>query len=148
MKPSEDHTVRGLLQLSTLSLATSDASGLPHVAAVYFAADEELYCYFLSQSGSQHSQDLEKNPRAAIAIYPECWAWQQIHGLQMRGEARSLPPGPARELGRRLFEAKFTFLSALAEAVSRSSWYVFQPSWIRLIDNRRGFGYKQEWITR
>jgi len=33
----------------------------------------------------------------------------------------------------------------LEEMVARNALYVFQPRWIRLVDNRRGFGFKQEW---
>jgi len=29
--------------------------------------------------------------------------------------------------------------------VQRNALYVFSPTWVRLVDNRRGFGFKQEW---
>jgi hypothetical protein len=33
----------------------------------------------------------------------------------------------------------------LQEIVVINQMYVFKPHWVRLIDNRKGFGFKQEW---
>ena len=37
------------------------------------------------------------------------------------------------------------FVAALKPLIARNQLYVFTPTWLRLVDNRRGFGYKQEW---
>ena len=37
------------------------------------------------------------------------------------------------------------FVIQLEPVVARNEMYAFAPSWIRLVDNRRGFGFKQEW---
>ena len=134
-----------LLDLSTLSLSTIGADGEPHAAAVYFAAGKALRLYFFSDEGSQHSQDVRGDPRAAAAIYPECRDWQDIRGLQLRGEVRAVEPGPDWDSAWEIYEAKFPFVSELRAVVSRNTLYVFEPYWIRLVDNRRGFGFKEEW---
>ncbi len=45
-----------LAQHNTMTLATVDAAGAPHAAAVFYAADDALNLYFLSSPNSRHSQ--------------------------------------------------------------------------------------------
>ena len=80
-----------------------------------------------------------------MAIYPECRGWQDIRGLQLHGEACPVTSGPEWETAWKLYAAKFPFVAALKAIVARNQLYVFTPRWIRLVDNRRGFGFKQEW---
>ena len=138
--PSDD-----LLLLSTMTLATADANGSPHAASVYFAADQALHLYFFSAPDSLHSRHLAENPRAAGAIYPECHDWRDIRGLQLHGQVRLVPPGQEWDTAWELYVAKFPFVSELRDVVEQNALYAFNPSWIRLVDNHRGFGFKQEW---
>lgn len=134
-----------LADVSTMTLATRGAQGEPHACAVYFAADDKNRLYFFSDPQSQHGQDLAGDPRSAVSIYPECLHWREIRGIQMRGLASQVPPGAAWEAGWESFKAKFPFVAELEEVVAGNVLYVFAPQWIRLVDNRLGFGYKQEW---
>ena len=134
-----------LLLLSTMTLATAGADGSPHAASVYFAADQALHLYFFSAPDSLHSRHLAENPRAAGAIYPECHDWRDIRGLQLHGQVRLVPPGQEWDTAWELYVAKFPFVSELRDVVEQNALYAFDPSWIRLVDNRRGFGFKQEW---
>jgi uncharacterized protein YhbP (UPF0306 family) len=155
-----------LLSLSTLSLATADLSGKPHVAPVYFAADlkfdfnagrdvvcnvstcldrvNSLQLYFFSDQDSQHAQHLASNPRAAGTIYPVCTGWQDIRGLQLHGQVSLITPGAQWELSWELYRAKFPFVSLLKPIVARNTLYCFNSTWLRMSDNRRGFGSKEE----
>ena len=135
-----------LLGLSTMTLSTSGPTGEPHAAAVYFAAGEGLKLYFFSDEHSQHSQDAAHHPLAAVTIYPETRNWQDIRGLQMRGAVRAVETRPEWEAVWEIYTAKFPFVSELKAAVERNRLYVFEPRWIRLVDNRHGFGFKKEWI--
>lgn len=139
------HNLSGLLSVSTLTLATCGADGAPHAAPVYFAADAGPRLYFFSDPASQHSLDLERDPRAAAAIYPECDGWQEIRGLQLRGQVHRVPPGAEWDAAWACYAARFPFVHALKAIVARNTLYVFIPHWVRLVDNRRGFGFKQEW---
>jgi len=151
-----------LLAVSTMTLATSNANGQPHAAPVYFAAGaypssdfasspgisvtlQAPDLYFFSDPQSQHGRDLAANPYAGAAIYPPCFDWQDIRGLQMRGVVERVEKGADWDLGWSLYRAKFPFASGLMEIVSRNTMYVLIPGWLRLVDNRRGFGFKQEW---
>ena len=140
-----------LLALSTLTLATCGLDGEPHAAAVYFAANLPLapgiapQLYFFSDPDSQHSQDVSANPQAAATCYPECQGWQDIRGLQMRGRVRLVAPGAEWEAAWACYTAKFPFVNTLKAIVARNALYAFIPHWLRLVDNRWGFGFKQEW---
>jgi uncharacterized protein YhbP (UPF0306 family) len=134
-----------LLQLATMTLATTGADGEAHAAAVYFAAGEDLKVYFFSAADSQHSLDLKRHPKAAAAIYPEVTGWQAIRGLQLRGRAALVPPGVDWQAAWAIYAGKFPFVKALKAIVASNELYAFTPGWLRLVDNRRGFGFKQEW---
>jgi uncharacterized protein YhbP (UPF0306 family) len=141
--PDEIHQ---LLQISTLSLATSGPGGEPHAAPVYFAAlYEPLRLFFFSDPDSLHGQHLAQSDRAAAAIYPECAGWQDIRGLQLHGLAERVAGGPEWEAGWAAYTAKFPFVTALKPIIARNALYRLQPTWLRLVDNRRRFGFKQEW---
>ncbi len=134
-----------LNSVSTLTLATTNPEGTPHAAPVYFVPDEELNLYFFSEAQSQHSQEILQNPIVAAAIYPECDGWQAIRGLQLRGRVDLVESGDLWDQTWQLYKTKFPFVKALKAIVAKNQMYVFVPSWIRLVDNSRGFGFKQEW---
>jgi uncharacterized protein YhbP (UPF0306 family) len=81
-----------------------------------------------------------------VAVYPECQEWQDIRGLQLRGAIQRVDPGAAWERAWECYLAKFPFVSEFREVLALNQLYVFNPTWLRLVDNRRGFGFKQEWI--
>jgi uncharacterized protein YhbP (UPF0306 family) len=132
--------------LPAMTLATVSADGMPHAAPVYFAADEARQnLYFFSAAASQHSQDLLANTRAAAAIHPLVEGWQEIRGLQLRGAVRPIAPGEEWERAWSCYLVKFPFAGDLKEMVAQNTLYTLQPDWVRWIDNRHGFGHKEEW---
>jgi len=141
-----DDLIQHLLDtVYTMTLATSGERGAPHAAAVYFASDPHLRLFFFSGVDSQHSLDLSQGSRAAVVIYPECWDWQDIRGVQMRGAARQISQGQLWEHAWERYAAKFPFVAALENVIADNRFYVFDPHWVRLVDNSRGFGFKLEW---
>lgn len=163
---SPDHE---LLRVATLALSVNGPDGAPHTAPVYFAAlpaepsasgpvGNLPACpwnlAFFSSPDSLHARCLAADPRAAAAIYPETPAWEAIRGLQLHGRVRSLAPfapGPSSHSGEAersaawlAYQSKFPFVADLQALIARSSLHIFTPIWIRLIDNRQGFGFRQE----
>lgn len=142
-----------LLGVSTMTLATVGSSGEPHAAMVYFVAPihmdvnfPSISMYYFSNQNSQHSYDLQEIPQAAATIYPLCRDWQDIRGLQLRGRVRCVPRDAEWDVAWRFYALKFPFAKDLKTIVAQNEMYVFEPGWVRLIDNRRGFGFKQEWF--
>jgi uncharacterized protein YhbP (UPF0306 family) len=146
--------VSSLLLKTTLSLATVSADGEPHIAPVYFAAHLTeksgipfyFELYFFSEQKSRHAKDLARDPRAAVSIYPENVDWNEIHGLQMRGVVQPVPLDEEWDAVWEHFKKKFPFVNGLRLLVARNTMYVFKPRWLRLVDNRQRFGFKQEWV--
>ena len=137
-----------LLALPVMTLATAGADGAPHTASVYFAAgdgDAGHRLYFFSSADSQHARDLATNPRAALTLSPLVEGWRDIYGMQLRGEVRPVPAGPEWERAYQLYLARFPFAAGLKAEIARNILYVFTPQWLRLVDNSRGFGFKEEW---
>ncbi len=134
-----------LLALPLVTLATVGADGAPHAASVYFVAGEDHRLYFFSSAASQHGRDLAVHPAAALTFSPLVEGWRDIYGLQMRGEVQPLPAGPEWERAWQLYLARFPFAASFKEEAARNILYVFTPQWLRLVDNWRGFGFKEEW---
>jgi len=138
--------IRELLEtVSAMTLATTNPEGNPHAAPVYFVEDARMRLYFFSEAKSLHSQDVAKNPKAAAAIYPECEGWRDIKGLQLRGEVYLVEPSETWNSAWKRYQVKFRFVRALKTVVAQNQLFVFIPSWIRLVDNSLGFGFKKEW---
>lgn len=138
-----------LMNLYIMTLATANADGEAHAAPVYFAARQNpalpLELYFFSATDSRHAQDLMTNPRAAAAIYPETAGWEEIRGLQMHGTVSQLAIGEAWEAAWQVYLEKFPFTGDMKAIIAQNVLYALRPSWVRLVDNRQGFGFKQEW---
>jgi uncharacterized protein YhbP (UPF0306 family) len=128
----------------TMVLATRMPDGTPRATPVFFAVDERLRLVFLSDPESVHSRNLTTMPSASAAMYPEEGDWRKLRGVQMTGRAYALE-GREAEAARRTYARRFPFVSELASAMAATRIYAFTPRWVRLIDNRRGFGFQQDW---
>jgi uncharacterized protein YhbP (UPF0306 family) len=137
-----------LLDLSSMTLATVGLDGIAHAATVFVAFDRNLNGFFFSENHTRHSRDIRENPRVAVSIYPQCQDWREIRGLQMHGQVSPVKQGTDWESGWKLYSQKFPFVANLKAIVLKNSLYVFTPNWIRLVDNRLGFGYKKEWTIK
>jgi uncharacterized protein YhbP (UPF0306 family) len=132
-----------LEETPALTLATLDPDGSPRATPLFFAADD-LALVFLSDPSSHHSRNLQADPRCGVGLYPGVDDWRALRGVQMRGRARRLSEAEAPH-ALELYLRRFPFAADLAAAVEAAAPYRFQPSWIRRIDNRQGFGFQQEW---
>ncbi len=140
---------------NTLTLATS-SDGHPWAAAVFFASDKDLNLYFVSDHRTRHGRDMEQNHRVVATVNPDCDNWHDVRGLQIEGSA-SIVTGLARARALALYLAKFPQIDALfaspkdkheetiAERLKATNIYRIAPAWIRFIDNRKGFGFSEEY---
>ncbi len=131
-----------------MSLATCGPDG-PHAANLFYAR-EEFSLLWISDPGSRHSVHIETQPRVAATIAKDYSNYSQINGLQIVGEASLVvDPSECTRLRYRL-EQRFPFLRAVEqastqfrEAYARVQIYRLTPLRIVLIDNSRGFGFKE-----
>ena len=71
-----------------MQLATVRA-GAPWICTVYFVADEQMNCYWLSYPTRRHSRELRDDKRAAVAI-PVKYDNPPIIGMQFEGIAAAV----------------------------------------------------------
>jgi uncharacterized protein YhbP (UPF0306 family) len=134
-----------LAEAQTMTLATLDPDGAPRATPVYFVTDKAARLLYLSDPAAQHSRNLQSRPPAAVAIYPYEADWRALRGLQMKGTVLQLDQASAGET-LELYRRAFPFIDELASTMQQSAMFRFTPAWIRLIDNRREFGFQQEWL--
>lgn len=155
-KPVPEHVRRFIEAHNTLSLATGDGER-PWAASVFYATDDDLNFYFISDPLTRHCLDIGDNLAVSVTINDDFSDWNEIVGVQMTGEAKSVLQAD-RERVERLFLAKFPAIRDLIEApqsdqdkiiserLKAAQFYRITPQWLRYIDNSRGFGHKEEFL--
>lgn len=144
MNPEQQTRIRQLLtQNSTLTLATVNAQGRPESAPLFYAEDDDSLIW-VSGLHARHSQNLAAERWASVTVYNHEWSWYDIAGLQMEGEVDLIPAGPARDHAWELYKVKFPFALEFQDEISTTPFYRFIPHWIRMVDNRRQFGFLEE----
>lgn len=133
---------------NTLTLATVNAEGLPHACALFYAAGPDLTLYFPSDPKTAHARHLKDGAHIAATVEANNQDWKTIRGLQLHGFAGPCSEPDEEETARQVYAARYPFVAAaetLAGPLLNARYYKIVPSWLRLIDNRRGFGHKEEW---
>ena len=104
-----------LARHTTATLATCGPDG-PWAAAVFYAHDDDLSLYFLTDPATRHGSDLVHGGQAAATIHQDGQDWRSIQGIQLVGTAElvtgALPHGRAW----RLYLAKFPFVGQFLKA--------------------------------
>ncbi|ARF56771.1 pyridoxamine 5'-phosphate oxidase [Streptomyces gilvosporeus] len=107
--------------------------------------------YFVTSTGTRHGRALAgpapAPARVAFTAQRDGQDWSALTGLQGRGYCRPLGEHE-RAAGWRVYTARFPFVeesARLREALERTTLWELRPDWLRLIDNGRGFGHKEEW---
>lgn len=140
--------IQAFLQVyNTLALATVDSDGRPHACAIFYVAADNGTIYFLSEAKTLHARHIGEGAPVAATVEANNQDWQSIRGVQLHGWAEPCD-GPDEEHARALYAARYPFVAAadtLAGPLARARYYKIVPAWIRLIDNTRGFGHKEEW---
>jgi uncharacterized protein len=131
-----------------MSLATIGSNG-PHATSLFYAFDE-LALIWVSEPDTQHSREIEADPRVAATVAPDYSDFAAIQGLQIVGAARRIVATDERMRHLAALEARYPFLAQLAvgpsklrQAYSGTAVYRLQPTRVVLIDNTKGFGHKE-----
>ena len=139
---------------NTLTLATTH-DGRPWAASLFFASDDKLNLYFVSDYRTRHAQDIAECDDVVATVNADCGSWADVKGLQITGDVNKVT-GLKRVSALRVYLAKFSDVRALfeaprnpdeetiAERLKAANFYRLTPRWIRLIDNSKWFGYKLE----
>lgn len=141
---------------STMTLATQGPAG-PWAAPLFYAHDKALNIYFLSSEKSRHIKDLLSEPNVAVTVNGLHDRWTDICGLQMagtagliaddrRGEVADLYLQKFPEIRRILSTQSSDAERKIAKGFTQSNFYCIRLSTIRLIDNKKSFGHKDEFV--
>ena len=143
-------------EITTLTLATTNDDN-PWAATVFFVADAKFNLYFVSDHRTRHGRDVEINNNVAATINPDCRDWNEIKGLQVHGTI-SVVKGAERARALALYLKKFPQVDQLfrnpqdaqeetiAQRLKSANIYRITPAMIRVIDNARGFGHRDEFV--
>ena len=148
MKGIRDRLWHFLQAHRVLTVAVTAEDGQPYAAALFYVVDKDLRFYVLSDPSSRHGQALLARAEVAGTVQRDEQQWHEIQGVQFRGRCRQLD-GAARARAWQLYVARFPFLvlenRVLTAALAQTALWRIEPEWMRLIDNRLGFGHKEEW---
>ncbi|MEV7782828.1 pyridoxamine 5'-phosphate oxidase family protein [Kitasatospora sp. NPDC088351] len=90
-RPAEElrKGVEGLLaEAMVLTLATAGHERGPHANLAFFAHDDDLVLYFVSERSTRHSHHLAEEARAAATVFlPPPVFGEQLRGVQLSGSA-------------------------------------------------------------
>lgn len=118
-----------------MQLATS-VNTQPWVCTVYFVEDEKLNLYWLSLPGRRHSKELEKNPKAAVAI--QIKTGQPVIGIQAEGEVEIVRDVKLVEDIMTRYVQKYgsgkDFISNFARGKNQHVMYKFKPTCYVIFD--------------
>jgi len=143
-QPPIERTLRDYLRdVSTMSLATVDQAGKPHAANLYFAPDDRLNLYFVSDAKSAHCRHVASRPDVAGTAYAPVRMWQQIKGVQFHGKCEPIDAGEWA-LVWKVYLDKFPHITEVESMIRAQRFYRIRVNWFRYIDNTVKFGHKVE----
>ncbi len=142
----KDAILEELRNHSVLTLATVGDAG-PHAVSLMYA-HKDFDLYWLSDPKTKHSEQLAYNGSAGITIAKQQEDFQKIRGLQIEGNGYRITDPDEEAIGFELLVARYPFLKQfqsgkLARHLGLAAVYAFQSTKLILIDNSRGFGFKQ-----
>lgn len=122
-----------------LTLATSIKNN-PWCANCFYTYLEDENCFvFTSDDDTKHVQDVFLNKNVAGSVVLETSVVGKIQGIQFRG-VMERPPGKLHRKVKKAYLKKFPFA-----ALMNTSLWVLYLSYIKMTDNRLGFGKKLIW---
>ncbi len=132
--------IRSLLRLHhLLSIATVSERG-PWCASCFYAWDEENNTLIITtDTTTRHGSEFLANPSVAGTIALETWRVGRIRGIQFTGLVRE-PSGEELSRAKKIYLRRFPY-AALTEL---HLWFI-DLNYIKLTDNRLGFGKKIIW---
>jgi len=122
-----------------LTLATC-CDNQPYCANCFYTyvEDENLFV-FTSDKTTKHIQDVEKQNKVAASIVLETSTIGKIQGLQITG-VLTMPEGELMSKINREYLKQYPFA-----VVMKTTLWALQPNFMKLTDNRLGFGKKLIW---
>lgn len=143
----DERIVKFIKKHHVMTLATVNG-GNPYCCALFYAYDSESDLFiFTSDTTTRHGTDMAENSFVAASIVLETKKVGLIQGLQIQGFAYQVnTDGQHEEAAKIAYRAKKVYIKRFPYAVAADlSLWVLQPTFLKLTDNRLGFGKKLYW---
>ena len=128
---------------NTMTLATI-GKDRPSAAAVFYAPIKKgKSLVFVSSEKSEHIVNCNDNNSCAATIQQDGLKWTAIKGLQIKGKIRI-----ANEKYWKDYFERYDYIksdSTLSKALEKVKLYELKIKWVRIIDNSKGFGNREEY---
>ena len=152
MNDIKDKLLLWLREHQVLTAAVTGTDGRPYAAALFYAVDDDLSFYVVSDLKTRHGAAMLATGYVAGTIQRDRQQWADSTGVQFTGVCRRLD-GIERARGWAVFMMRFGFLKAvklagigeLAAVLAKIDLWRIEPAWMRLIDNSVRFAHKEEW---
>ncbi|NOZ36227.1 MAG: hypothetical protein GXO80_13135 [Chlorobi bacterium] len=122
-----------------LTLATSYADTPWCANCFYVYSEDENAFIFTSDDETKHIQDVRKNNKVAGSVVLETSVVGKIQGIQFTGRM-FLPESELKKKVNKVYMKKYPF----AKLMNTQLW-ILELDFIKLTDNRLGFGKKLIW---
>ena len=124
-----------------LTLATS-YNNEPYCANCFYTyvKDENVFV-FTSDEETRHIQDVKEQNKVAASIVLETSTIGKIQGLQITG-ILEIPEGGLKQRVKKAYLKQFPYA-----VLMKTTLWVLKPNFLKLTDNRLGFGKKLIWTV-
>ena len=127
---------------NTMTLATVGKKGISAAAVFYAETRKYDSLLFVSSPKSEHITNSYVEKKCAATIQNNGLEWEVIKGLQLKGHLEL-----AKDSEWDIYFEKFPYVKnnkILAKSLEKVKLYKFIISWVRFIDNSKGFGNRLE----
>ncbi len=139
MEKIDERIVSFLTEHHVLTLATS-VNAMPYCANCFYVyLEKENILVFASDTPTKHAQDALKNSYVAGSVVLETSTVGKIQGIQFNGEMKVLE-GEQRTLANKAYLKRFPYA-----ILKKTELWSIEPEFIKMTDNRLGFGKKLIW---
>ena len=139
MKELDKKTIKFIKKHHVLTLATS-VDNIPYCANCFYSyLEEENMFIFTSDDNTKHVKDVLKNNYVGASVVLETSVVGKIQGIQVNGKMYK-PEGELLKRTTKKYMRQYPF----AKLMNTTLW-VIEPDFIKLTDNRLGFGKKLIW---
>ncbi len=135
----EERIVDFIKEHHVLTLATSE-NNQPYCCNCFYVYHPEENCFaFSSDEGTKHIQDVRQNAQVGASIVLETKTVGKIQGLQITGVLKEAE-------GETLKTYKKMYLKQFPYAILKSTkLWILEVDFLKMTDNRLGFGKKIIW---
>ena len=141
MQKIDKKTIEFIKNHHVLTLATSQ-NNEPYCANCFYTyVEDENVFVFTSDMETRHIQDVKEQNKVAASIVLETSTIGKIQGLQITG-ILEVPEGGLKQKVNKVYLKQFPYA-----VLMKTTLWVLKPNFLKLTDNRLGFGKKLIWTV-